>query len=267
MMSRPRCAQAFLVLMLAAGFAGCVHPAAPGLQLTLQLHPEEGTRAETALAAARDTIRKRLDELGLSDAAVETAGTDRLSIRFPDVEDPERVRRVLLSEAVLELRLVRFPTEGPDLASEDAVLSHYEGRLPSDLEILKQEVRGDNGQVAEEKFFAVEKKPVITGRDIAAASPSTGPIREPIVVFRLKPEAADVFSEVTGANIGSRIAIVLDGRVVSAPMINSRIGDTGIIEGGFTSEQALELAITLSSGPLPAGLTVVEAKRVEPGRR
>ncbi|HKH46878.1 MAG TPA: hypothetical protein VKM72_19640 [Thermoanaerobaculia bacterium] len=266
-MSRPRCAQAFLVLMLAAGFAGCMHPSGPGVQMTLQVQQEPDVRAETALAETRATLRKRLDELGVRDAAIETAGADRLSIRASGVDDLERLRRLIQSDALLELRLVRFPVQGPDLTSEDAVLSHFQGQLPSDLEILKQEMKGENGQVTGEAFFAVERKPVIAGRDIATAQPGMGQFGQPIVEFRLTPEAAAVFSEATGANIGSRLAIVLDGRVMSAPVINSRIGDAGIIEGGFTREQAQDLAILLRSGPLPARLTIIDEKVLEPGTR
>jgi preprotein translocase subunit SecD len=111
-------------------------------------------------------------------------------------------------------------------------------------------------------YYAVENQPVITGRDIRTARPSVGQLNQPIVEFQLKPEAAAVFAEATGANIGSQIAIVLDGRVVSAPRINARISDSGIIEGGFTREEAHDLAVMLRSGPLPARLTVVDERIV-----
>jgi preprotein translocase subunit SecD len=261
-MSFARVVKMSLLLALGAGLAGCFRPAGPDLHLTLQLSPERAAPAEAALADARETIQRRLELLGFDDAVVETAGRDRLSVRISRVEDSEQVRRVLQSDAAFELRLVRFPVEGPDLSSEDAVLAHFNGQLPPDLEILREEVRGEGGQVVETKHFAVEKQPVITGRDIRSARPSMGQFDNPIVEFRLKPDAAAAFSEATAANIGSRLAIVLDRRVVSAPLIQSRISEYGIIEGGFTKEQALDLAILLSSGPLPARLTLVEERGV-----
>jgi preprotein translocase subunit SecD len=266
-MSRFRRSQVSLSFLLAAAIAGCMPAPAPSLQMTLQLRPAQDVPAETALAETRTTLRKRLDDLGFANAVIEAQGGDRLSIRVPNARNPELLRRVLLSETVLELRFVRFPTEGGNLSSQEAVLAHYEGNLPPELEILRQEVTDGQGKVTEEAFFAVEKKPVITGRDIASARPSLGSMNQPIVEFHLKPEAAEIFSEATGDNLGSRLAIVLDGKVMSAPVIHARIGDTGLIEGDFTADQALELAITLSSGPLPTGLILVEEKAGEPGGR
>ena len=111
--------------------------------------------------------------------------------------------------------------------------------------------------MVEIKYYAVEKQPVITGRDLRTVQPGMGSLAQPIVEFRLKPEAAAAFAEATGANLGSQLAIVLDGQVVSAPVIQARIHDAGIIEGNFTKEQAQDLAILLRSGPLPARVKVV----------
>jgi preprotein translocase subunit SecD len=250
-----RMTQAVALLVWGACLAGCLRPSGQEMQLTLQLTPE-GMAAETALAEARKTIAERLEEAGFRNPVVETVGRDRLAVRIAGVEDPARVRRLIRANAVFELRFVRSPA----LESEEAVLAHFKGQLPPDLEILPEEVRGENGQAVETKYYAVEKRPVITGRDLRTARPGVGPFNDPIVAFEVKPEATATFAEATGANIGSRLAIVLDGRVVSAPTINARISDSGIIEGGFTREQAQDLAIMLRSGPLPARLTVVDER-------
>jgi preprotein translocase subunit SecD len=211
---------------------------------------------ETVLTEVRETIADRLDQAGFRNPVVETAGSDRLVVRLSGVEDPPRVRRLIEVNGVFELRLVRSPA----LASEEAVLAHFEGHLPPDLEILRDEVRSENGQPAASNYYAVEKRPVITSRDLHTARPGVGPLNQPVVEFRVKPEATGAFAEATGANVGSQLALVLDGQVVSAPTINARISESGIIEGGFTREQAQDLAIMLRSGPLPARLTVVDER-------
>lgn len=260
-MSRSRLV--FVLLALAAGLA-CRRTSDPDMQMTLQLNTEGLIRAESALADARDTLQKRLDQLDIGDAVVETVAGDRLSARLSKVAEPERVRRMIESPAVLELRLVRF-TAGGEPSSREAVLSHYDGQLPPDLEILREELRGEGGRVTGERFHAVEKRTVVTGGDFKTARPGRGRLNEPIVEFSVKPEASPAFAEATGANIGSLLAIVLDGRVVAAPKINARISESGIIEGGFTEEGAEDLVIMLRSGPLPGRLTIVEERIVEPG--
>lgn len=267
-MSFARVAKASLpLLVLAAGLAGCSpssSPSGPDLHLTLQLSPGSRVPAKTALAQARETILQRIEQLGIEGAEVETAGPDRLSVRLPGVENPERVRRLVGSDASLELRFIRVPSTLETLSSEAAVLEHLNGQLPPDLEILWEETRGEGGKVVPAAYYAVEKKPVITAWDIQTARPSMSEVAQPIVIFQLKPAAAATFSEATAANIGKRLAIVLDRRVVSAPVIQDRIqGGHGVIEGGFTSEEAMDLAILLSSGPLPVPFTVVEERVVD----
>lgn len=262
-MNRSHCAQAVLLLSLAVGLAGCFWPSGPDLHMTLQVSADGAVPAGAALAEARDTIRKRLELSGYDNAVIETAGPDRLSVRVPGVEDRERVRRLVQSSTLLELRLIRYPA-GDGTPSRESVLSHYNGQVPPDLEILDEEVRDEAGKVTETRTYAVEKRPVIAGRDIESARPTVSQFNQPVVEFELTPEAAEIFSDVTGANVGTLLAIVIDGRVVSAPRINSRIGKHGLIEGGFTREQALDLAIMLQAGPLPARLTVIEERVVGP---
>ena len=85
-----------------------------------------------------------------------------------------------------------------------------------------------------------------------------GQFGDPIVEFRLKPEASETFADATGSNIGKFLAMVLDQRVISAPRINARISDRGVIESGFTQEQAHDLVVVLRSGALPCRLTMIE---------
>jgi preprotein translocase subunit SecD len=247
-----------LALVLAVLLTGCLW-APERTTLTLQLHPDGSVPAGAALLETCDTLRRRLDRLDVSSAAVEPAGTDRIEVRLSRKDDSERVRHLLLAAPVFELRLVRLPAGAPRPSSQEEVLAHYGGKLPPDVEVLAEKVRGTTGT----RYYAVERQAMLTGRDIESARPDLGPLgRRDVVEFSVKPEPAKAFSEATGANVGSFLAIVLDGCVVAAPRINSRLSNVGVIEGGFTPGEAEDLSILLGSGPLPGRLRLVE-ERVE----
>ncbi|MGB6335276.1 MAG: protein translocase subunit SecD, partial [Thermoanaerobaculia bacterium] len=115
-----------------------------------------------------------------------------------------------------------------------------------------------------QQFYLVEKRPVITGRDLKNARPGLGEFNQPVVNFYLTFEGGKLFAEATAANVGRGLAIVLDGKVASAPNIRSRIGDSGIIEGSFTRQEVEDLSTVLRSGALPAGITYLEERTVGP---
>jgi protein-export membrane protein SecD len=230
--------------------------AAPtGLNLAISVDLEKAARPQTALKEAEQVIARRLAEAGVPDAVVNPSGKDRLSIMIPRTKDPEQILRLVQTTGFLELRFVRFPPLG-GMASEE-VLYHFGGRLPADLELLEQRVRGDDGWAIRKMSYAVERRPVITGADIETAQPGLGQLNNPIVEFRLTEDAAEVFGRATEAHIGSPLAFVLDGEVISAPVIPARIGKDGVIEGRFTESEAQELAMLLRSGPLPAPVELI----------
>ncbi len=216
---------------------------------------------------AQQTIRNRIDQFGVAEPVIARQGatSDRIVVQLPGVDDPERVKRLIKNTAFLEFRLCDFPWTGAGAGSRDDILAHYGGRLPDNIEILP-EVRRDSstGQVLSQAFWAVEKRQVITGRDLKHASPSQGQFGQPVVSFNLNVDGARAFGEATGANIGRGLAIVLDGTIVSAPQINGRITDSGVIEGNFTQQEVQDLVTTLRSGALPAGIDYVEDRTVGP---
>jgi preprotein translocase subunit SecD len=182
---------------------------------------------------------------------------------------PERVRSLVRKTGLLEFRLVRFPKGGGGGAkTREEVLSIFTGDLPAELEILEggmpPGLAGEAGEKEARLYYAVERRPVIDGHGIRSARPTLGLYDKPIVTFQLTPEAAEVFSQVTGDNVGSGLAIVFDGEVLSAPVINARIGDSGIIEGDFTREEVQDMAAMMASGPLPSQISIVEEKVVRP---
>jgi len=113
-------------------------------------------------------------------------------------------------------------------------------------------------------YYLVRRVPVVTGRDLRNARPSLDENNRPAVSFSLKPDGATKFANFTGANIGRYLAIVLDTRVVSAPVIEGRIADEGRISGNFTQQEASDLALTLRSGALPASLTYLYERTIGP---
>lgn len=217
-----------------------------------------------AVSQAKQTIDNRINAYGVAEPVIQETSNYRILVQLPGVDDPDRVRRLIKNTAFLEFRLVRSPEGGGGAPSREAILQTLGGRIPEDQEILEGDVRDENDIVVGTQYYLVEKRRTVTGRDLKTARPSRGQFNDPIVEFSLNPEGAEKFGELTGANVGKGLAIVLDGRVVSAPRINSRITDSGLIEGGFDQEEAQDLATVLRSGALPAGLTYLEERTVGP---
>ena len=221
---------------------------------------------DSAVNQAKQTISNRVDQFGVAEPVIARQGldSDRIVVQLPGVDDPERVKRLIKNTAFLEFRLCDHPYSGGGAATREEIVAHYGGRLPPNVEILPQDVRDDNGKLVAQAFYAVERRQVITGRDLRTASPSRGQFGEPVVSFLLTATGASAFGQATGENVGRGLAIVLDGKVVSAPSINSRITESGIIEGNFSDQEVQDLVTTLRSGALPAGIVYLEDRTVGP---
>ncbi len=218
-----------------------------------------------AVRQAVETIRNRVDAFGVSEPVIQEASNNRVVVELPGVDDPERVRRLIKSTAFLEFRLVDFPQGGAGAGTREEVLQHYNGQLPPDLEIMDGDrTDKETRQVVGKTYYALQRRRVVTGRDLKNARPSQGQFNQPVVQFTMTPAGAQAFGTATGANVGRGLAIVLDGRVVSAPRINSRITDSGIIEGNFSQQEVDDLSTALRSGALPASLTYLEERTVGP---
>ena len=219
-----------------------------------------------AVVQAVETIRNRIDEFGVAEPVIARQGLegDRIVVQLPGIDDPERVKSLIKNTAFLEFRLVQFPLGGGGVSSREEILTNYNGSLPPGIEILTGSIRDAQGKMVGEEYYAVDNRAVITGRDLKSARPGIGEFNQPVVNFYLTHEGGKLFAEATGANVGKGLAIVLDGRVVSAPNIRSRIGDSGIIEGSFTRQEVEDLSTVLRSGALPAGITYLEERTVGP---
>ncbi len=218
---------------------------AENLVFTMNQQAEKDVR-NGAVTQAKQTIDNRINQYGVAEPVIQPTATGyRIVVQLPGVDDQERVRRLIKNTAFLEFRIVDFPKGGGGTGSREAILANYGGRLPDTVEIFEGDQRDDQGQVTGTTYYAVQKRRTVTGRDLSNASPSAGEYGQPVVSFTLTPQGAVAFGELTGQNVGSGLAIVLDGRVVSAPVVRSRISDRGQIEGSFTQQEAQDLSLVL----------------------
>lgn len=224
--------------------------------LTLKVTSTANIRNQ-ALLQAMNTIRRRVDELGVTEPTIAEYGQGdyELVVQLPGVDDPTRVKDIIQSTALLELKLVQ---DGP-YSSREAALAAHGGVLPPDTELLPGPT-GQNG----ETWYVVNRVAAATGRDLSGAEPSHDASGRPAVSFTLNRDGAARFGRVTGANIGKLLAIVLDNRVVDAPEIHGQITDRGIIEGSFTPQKVQDLSLTLRSGALPASIKYLSEETVGP---
>ncbi len=221
---------------------------------------------DMAVRQALQTIRNRIDAYGVTEPVTQQLGnSDRIVVQLPGVDDPERIRELIKNTAFLEFRITEYPEAGGrGLPSRDAILEHYHGTLPPDVEILDGDITSSEGRKIGTQYYAVQRRSVVTGRELKNARPSLGQFNEPVVHFTFSAEGGRIFGEATGANIGRGLAIILDHRVVSAPVIEDQIRDQGVIRGNFTQQEVEDLSLVLRSGALPAGITYLEERTVGP---
>ncbi len=230
-------------------------PGAGGSYTFRMRGPVASSLREEAVRQALQTIERRVNELGVSEPIVAPHGIggDQILVQLPGVSDVARAKSLIRSTSLLELKLVE---EGP-AASREALLQTRNGVVPPDMEVATQ----PSG--AEPFYYLVRRVAAVTGRDLRNARPSLDEFNQPAVSFTLNREGARKMGDITGANLGRGLAIILDGQVRSAPTIQGRITDSGQITG-VSQQEAEDLQITLRSGALPASLTYLEERTVGP---
>lgn len=215
------------------------------------------------LAQSIATIEKKINGLGVAEASAQqrggSEGEAEILVQLPGVDDPGRIRGILQTAAMLELCEVK---DGP-FPSRDAILAKHNGVLPLNTRMVRGVIR--SAAPGEETWWLLARSPVVTGRDLRDARPQPGdsPSRWD-TGFVLSQEAAPRFEKFTSANIGNRLAIILDGVVLSAPTIEGQIRDQGRITGAGTQQEAADLALNLRAGSLPASVKVIEERTVGP---
>jgi len=217
---------------------------------------------DMAVRSSLETIWNRVDQFGVADPVIQRQGleSDRILVQLPGVDDPVRVKDLISSTAFLEFQEV---VAGP-APDRQSILAGVGGTVPSDSEILPSDRLGLEGEVLGTEYYLLKKAAIIAGHELRTARRSQDEYGMAVVNFSTQPHATDKFAEYTGAHIGTRMAIVLDDRVISAPVIQSRIPGDGRIEGNFSVEEAEDLALKLRAGALPATITYLEERTVGP---
>lgn len=231
-----------------------------GIEYRLKTATVNEIRENTVLQA-KETILNRVDALGVTEPIVARAGLggDRIVIQLPGVDDPVRVKEIIRTTAQLQFRIV----EG-NPSTDPSAVALPPGVSAADVDILPGDKQDELGRVDGVQYYAIRKSVPVTGRDLKSANVQKGEIGEPTIGFSFTPEGAQKFKALTGANLKRQLAIVLDNRVQSAPVIQSEISDRGVITGNFDPQEAADLSLILRSGSLPASLTTLEERTVGP---
>lgn len=239
----------------------------PGEQggLVLEMKPTLAAQIhQDTLRAAIDTVRQRVDALGVSEPTIAEHGRGEweILVQLPGVDDPARVKSILQSTALLEIKLVK---DGP-FSSEGDALARSGGILPPDSMLIQESPQARGATAGPPAWYIVSRSSAVTGRDLRSArseinAEMAGAYQ---VSFSLSRDGAARFGPFTERNIGQPLAVVLDGRIQSVANIQSRIDDSGRITGQFSLETARDLALVLRSGALPASIKYLEERTVGP---
>lgn len=211
-------------------------------------------RVQNAISTSIETINRRINALGTAESTVVRQGKDRILIQYPGLQDTTQLKKLIGETAKLAFHEVH-----PSVTATEA----KEGRVPLGFKVY------ESGEREEERSgagYVLKELPVVSGEDLVDAQPGFDPRNnEPVINFRFDQKGALFFGKFTQNHVGEPFAIVLDGKVISAPVIREPIlGGSGQISGNFTVETANNLAIQLRSGALPAKLTIVEERTVGP---
>ncbi|MGH7889567.1 MAG: protein translocase subunit SecD, partial [Thermodesulfobacteriota bacterium] len=232
------------------------------LSLSFTLKDRYITEVQTrAIDQVKETIRNRVDEFGVVEPTIQRAGADRILIQVPgaSASDRERIINIIKRAALLEFKIVKDAAPNQEL-----LLAKYGVKSPDELTAQGLSLHsGDTGQ-ENEKFFITENEAKVTGQYLSDARLVFDEYGRPAVGFSFRGEGATRFGELTGENVGNRLAIVLDETIKSAPVIQERISSQGRITGNFTTDEAKDLALVLRSGALPVPVDVEQEQTVGP---
>ena len=241
-----------------------------GSSLLLELDVTKLSGKETlteSMQRAIEIVRNRIDQYGVGEIPITRQGEKWISVQLPGIANPEQAEALIGKTAMLEFRLVKT-----DAASQEAVSKIYEldepfnndgtlteeakKLLPAGTTVMKSKEGG---------YLPLTDTVTVSGADLEDARVTAGEYGYPAVSFQFNSNGAKKFGNLTGANIGKQLAIVLDNTVQSAPRINSRISSQGQITGQFRMEEARQLAIVLRAGALPAPVSIIEKRVIGPG--
>ena len=230
---------------------------------TLTMKPSIVTQVkQQAVTQAIETIRNRIDQLGVSEPTIQEHGLGdyQILVQLPGVDDPARVKEIMQSTAMLEIR----QSFGGPYGSEQEAMQANGGVLPRDTVLMKGKPVSSTDTSGHDAFYVVSRTSAISGTDLRQASPSRDENGRADVNFILTGNGGRRFAAFTGAHVGDNLAVVLDGKVMEVARINEQIRDNGRITGSFSEQQSKDLAMVLNSGALPASIRYLEERTVGP---
>jgi preprotein translocase subunit SecD len=219
---------------------------------TLQMTEQYQRQMQSQIVSQSiEVVRRRIDELGTREPSIQQQGTERILVQVPGLKNPEQLKNILSTTAKMSFRLV--DTNGN-------LQQALQGRVPADDELLYEE--GPTGQPTTP--YLVQRRVMVSGDRLRSASSGFDQRGgQPVVNFAFDTRGATDFGNATKVNVGRPFAIILDNKVISAPVIREAIiGGSGQISGNFTLQTANDLAVLLNAGALPAKLTVIEERTV-----
>ncbi len=240
-----------------------------------------GTRsvlADRAVQTTLSVLRERIDGMGVAEPVLQQQGSDRILVQLPGVEDPERVKELLTAEEMLQWKEVAYPpgvtnyTDYFPPSTREEAIAQFGGQLPEDTELIAESGTSSSG-APYTVWWPLKKVSVVIGDDLKDARRDQDQWGSPAVAFELTPEAATRFGAATRAAVANpsnkkRMAIVLgsvtENRVLSAPVIEDEIRDRGIIRGGYSIQDAEDMALKLRSGAIPTAVKIIEERVVGP---
>ncbi len=210
-------------------------------------------------------LRGRINQFGVSEVGIRKQGEDRVVVELPGARDPDRIKSVVLSQGALTFNLVDSEASAT-ITTNDLLLGVFTNtaKIPEyDKQVYFYNEKDDFGRRIRGIPIFINKEPSLEGNALINAQVSSGEFGEVVVEFELNNEGALQFAEVTAKNVNRALAIVLDDKVISAPNINQEIrGGRGVISGGFSLEEAQDLARILKEGALPINVSIVEEEVV-----
>ncbi|MCI0354042.1 MAG: protein translocase subunit SecD, partial [Acidobacteria bacterium] len=206
--------------------------------------------------------RNRVDALGVTEPVIQAhgLGQHQILVQLPGVDDPARVKEIMQSTAMLEIR----QSLGGPYASEPEARSAHGGILPADALLLRGRTIAQRAGGPQEEWYLISRSAAVSGRDLRAAQPSRDENGRPSVNFQLTGEGGRRFYNFTSAHVNDNLAVVLDSVVREVATIQEPIRDEVRITGAFTEQQAQDLATMLRSGALPASIQYREERTVGP---
>jgi preprotein translocase subunit SecD len=215
-----------------------------------------------AVAQAIETIRNRIDQLGVTEPVIQEHGLGdyQILVQLPGVDDPGRVKEIMQSTAMLEIR----QAFGGPYASEAEALQTHNGTVPPDQVLMRGKIIGTRGDQPAEAWYLVSRSAAVSGRDLRDAQATRDENSRPAVRFSLTGEGGRRFAAFTGAHVGDQLAVVLDNKVQEVASIQEQIHDEGRITGIGDEQRAKDVSMVLRSGALPASIKYLEERTVGP---